>query len=63
MKPLWQAAAEKVMEEMDVEVFLDHEFPGEWQKFGDKWNAFHHLTRYMTQIQFKKALDDSGCRE
>ena len=51
-----------LLEFIDLECFLDHIAPGEWERFIDKEMAFDFFTRDMTPQELKKELDESECR-
>ena len=53
---------DKLLESIDIECFLEHYAPGEWERFGDAGRAFDFFTEYMTPQELKKELDESGCR-
>jgi hypothetical protein len=58
----WLAYRLNVLDDIDIGVFLDCHWPGEWEKFGcDKDIAFEQLTEHMTKAEFTEALDDSEC--
>ena len=58
----WLAYRLNVIDDIDLGCFLDHHWPGEWQKFGcDKDIAFEQLTEYMSLEEFTEALDESCC--
>jgi len=53
---------DSLLESIDLECFLDHIAPGEWERFIDKEMAFDFFTRDMTPQELKKELDESECR-
>ena len=53
---------DSLLESIDLECFLDHIAPGEWERFIVKEMAFDFFTRDMTPQELKKALDESECR-
>ena len=52
---------DKLLESIDIDIFLEYHYPGEWERYGDKERAFDNLTEYMTPQELIKALDESGC--
>ena len=69
-KPDWQTNMET--ESIDMECFLEHVHPDWKEKYSmiedghlyyDRERAFYDHCEMMTPIEFKKALDESGCRE
>ena len=59
----WLAYRMNVLDDIDVGVYLDYHYDGEWEKFGypDREFAFEQLTEHMTKTEFTEALDESEC--
>ena len=56
------SSRDKLLESIDLHVFLENYAPGEWERFGDTERAFDFFTADMTPQELKKALDESECR-
>jgi len=63
-KAKWLLHLETMLEKIDVECFLNDVWPGEWKKMygSNTEKAFLAIAESMTPAEFKKALDESGCR-
>ena len=58
----WLAYRLDVLDDIDVSVFMEYHWPGEWEKICfDRQVAFEQLTENMNPVEFTQALDESGC--
>ena len=63
-KSKWREHMESMAETVDQECFLEHVWPGEWQKsYATIDEAFFACAESMTPAQFCKELRESGCRD
>ena len=58
----WLAYRLNVLDDIDLDVFMDYNWPGEWEKICfDRDIAFEQLTEHMTKEEFTASLDESEC--